>query len=62
MERYTYAELKDMHFIYGAAAGNAREAARRYREQFPNRRHLAWSTFQMIRQRLGEIGSLQCIM
>jgi hypothetical protein len=25
MERYTFAELRDMHFIHGLAAGNARE-------------------------------------
>ena len=30
-------ELADMHMVYGAAHGNAREAVRLYQERFPNR-------------------------
>jgi transposase len=48
-----------MHFIYGLAAGNAREAARLYRVQFPNRRHPERKTFQILHQRLRETGSLR---
>ena len=33
----TNEELADMHMVYGAAHGNAREAVRLYQQRFPNR-------------------------
>lgn len=41
MPRYVYTprEYANMHYIYGEARGNAREAARLYRERYPNLRH-----------------------
>ena len=35
---YTFAEMADIHFFYGRANGNAREARRLYQGIFPNRR------------------------
>ena len=37
MPVYTNIELTDMHFMYGRANGNAREALRQYIDAFPNR-------------------------
>lgn len=34
---YTPREYAEMHFIYGLCDGNARQAARTYRERYPNR-------------------------
>jgi hypothetical protein len=34
---YTFAEMADIHFFYGRANGDAREARRLYQETFPNR-------------------------
>ena len=39
MEPYSNEEYADMHFMYGRAEGNALEAARLYRQQYPVRRH-----------------------
>lgn len=39
MSRYTPREYADMHFIYGECRGVGREAARLYRERYPDRRH-----------------------
>jgi hypothetical protein len=38
VEDYTFAELRDMHYLYGVAEGNARKAKRLYKERFSNRR------------------------
>lgn len=59
MNRYTNAEMTDMHFIYGLADGNSREARRLYLERFPNRNVPDRKTFQSIHQRLHETGSLK---
>lgn len=37
-ERFSSAELTDIHFIYGLAGGNAYAAVRLYQERFPDRR------------------------
>ena len=37
MYRLTSAEMADMHFVYGSAAGNVRLAATLYQERYPNR-------------------------
>jgi hypothetical protein len=34
---YTFAEFRDMHFVYGLADGNAREAERLYRYKVQRR-------------------------
>jgi len=39
MADYHPNEITDMIMVFGTADGNAREAARRYREQYPDRRH-----------------------
>lgn len=39
MSQYTPREYADMHFIYGECGGVGREAARLYRERYPDRRH-----------------------
>lgn len=46
-----------MHYIYGAALGNAREAQRLYRERFPTRRVPDARIFQRLHQQLCERGS-----
>jgi hypothetical protein len=38
-EDYTFAELRDMYYLYDVAEGNALKAKRMYRERFPKRRH-----------------------
>ena len=50
-------ELADMHLAYGAANGNAREAARLYQERFPNRYLAGHRMFMAIHRRLREHGS-----
>jgi hypothetical protein len=52
-EDYTFAELRDMHYLCGVAEGNARKAERLYRERFPNRTHPSGKMFVSIHQRLG---------
>lgn len=56
---YTYEEYADIHLIYGEARGNARAAARLYRDKFPNRRHPHYSTFIEIHRRLRETGTFK---
>lgn len=55
---FTYAELADIHFMYGRANGNTREAQRLYRATFPNRRCPAKSTFSEVHRRARETGCL----
>ena len=59
MERYTFAELRDMQFMYGRAIGNAKEAQRLYRSHYPNRRQLLARKFQAVHRRLGETSALR---
>lgn len=56
MEPYSNEEYADMHFMYGRANGNAREAARLYQETYPGRRHPESRTFTRVHQRLRENG------
>lgn len=58
MEHYSYAELADMHMIYGEAGGNGRRAARLYTERFPERHHPHHSIFARIHGRLRVSGSV----
>lgn len=51
------AHLADMHFVYGLADGNAREARRIYQERYPNRVLPAAKTFTNLHRRLAETGS-----
>ena len=56
MDRYMNFELSDMHLVYGRAQGNARNAERMYRDQFPNR-HLPGPRFSTnLHMRLRETG------
>lgn len=57
MAGYTNSEMAEMHFIYGLANGNAREAQRRYIERYPNRLIPDPRTFTNIHRRLMETGS-----
>ena len=58
MERFSNAELADMHFIYGVAGGNALEAER-YRDRFPDRDCPRHRFFTNLHARLRETGRLQ---
>jgi len=46
-----------MHFVYGAANGNGREAARQYQARYPHRQQHDNRLFGRIHQRLAEVGS-----
>ena len=59
MERFTNAELADMHMIYGEAGGNALLAVRMYSDTFPNRRVPGHRFFTNLHLRLRETGSLR---
>jgi hypothetical protein len=53
MNRYTFAELSDMHLVYGEARGKGHEAQRIYpQRQLPHR-----TTFTLIGRRLWDYGS-----
>jgi hypothetical protein len=54
---YTNVEMTDMHFIYGLAGGNMREAHHLYQEQFPGNMIPKMSTFSRIHQHLGHSGA-----
>jgi len=56
-EDYTFAEMADIHFFYGRAKCNARDARRLYQETFLNRRLPRSRTFSRIAQRLPERGT-----
>lgn len=49
--------MTDMHFMYGLANGNAREARRLYMERYPNRVIPNHRMFSDIHRRLSEAGS-----
>lgn len=55
---YTFPEMRDMHFVYGLADGNAAEARRLYAERYPNRVLPVARVFTNIHRRLGEMGQL----
>lgn len=56
---HTFHELADMHFMYGRANGNSREARRLYQQQFPNRILPHHTMFTRIHRNLQETGSLK---
>lgn len=62
MPNFTNSEMADMHFIYGLANGNAREARRLYMERYPNRIIPNHKIFSSIHRRLVETGTLKKIM
>lgn len=53
---FTNEELRDMHYYYGMARGNALAAQRMYRRAFPNRVIPQHRMFSNIHRRLGELG------
>lgn len=57
MAEFTNQEMAQIHFMYGLANGNAREARRLYAERFPNRRIPCEKTFINLHLRLEETGS-----
>lgn len=57
MAEFTNQEMAQIHFMYGLANGNAREARRLYAERFPNRRIPCPETFTRLHLRLEETGS-----
>ena len=57
MQRFTNAEMADMHLIYGAAEGNGRLASRMYRERFPNREVPGPAFFINLHMRLRDTGA-----
>lgn len=59
MADYSFAELADMHFMYGKANGCAREARRLYQEYFPNRQIPCEKLFINLHQRLRENGTFR---
>ena len=56
-EQYTFAEFANIHFCYGLADGNAREAQRLYAERFPGFRVPCLRTFIRTHQNLSETGN-----
>lgn len=58
-EQYSYQELAEMHLVYGECGCIAREAARKYAEKYPNRRHPNHKTFTRIHQTACETGSFR---
>lgn len=59
---YTKEEYCDIHNFFGVARGNAREAARLYAAQFPNRQCPNHQTFRAVHIRLRETGTFKCNM
>ncbi|KAJ8896601.1 hypothetical protein PR048_001945 [Dryococelus australis] len=53
--QYAYAEMADMHLVYGAAGGDTRASQRLYEQTFPNRRHPGHQMFTSVNRRLREI-------
>lgn len=56
MAIFTNSEMAEMHFMYGLANGNAREARRLYMERYPNRVIPNQRIFSNIHRRLVETG------
>jgi hypothetical protein len=59
MVEYSNSDLTDMHFFYGRANGNGREAQRLYQEAFPNRPQPSFKIFGRLHARLSENGSFK---
>lgn len=59
MPEYSFAEMADMHFMYGKANGCALEARRLYQETFPNRQLPSDKMFSSLHQRLRETGNFK---
>jgi hypothetical protein len=59
MNRYTFAELSDVHLVYGEARGNGREAQRIHQKRYPQRQLPHHTTFASIDTRLREYGTLE---
>ena len=59
MNLLTNAEMADKHLTYGAANGNARQAARLFQERFPNRYIPGHRMFSNLHQRLRDIGRFE---
>ena len=57
--RYSFAELTDMHLVYGEVRFNALAAERLYGERFPNRHHPSRRVIISLDLRMLETGSLQ---
>ncbi|EZA58873.1 hypothetical protein X777_00694 [Ooceraea biroi] len=56
MAGYSNIELADIHYVYGRANGNCREAQRLYQQIYPQRRCPA-KNFCSVHRRLRETGS-----
>lgn len=59
MKNLSNEEFTDIHFIYGRVNGNAKLAAKLYRETFPNRRCPHYLLFSEIDRRLRKRGSFK---
>ena len=59
MNEFSNAEIADMHYVYGAADGNGRAAARVYFELFPNGRHPSQVFVGQLHRRLRESGTFE---
>ena len=54
MNGFTWPEIADIHFVYGAAEGNSREAQRMYEERYPGRAVPDRRMFDRVHRLLGE--------
>ena len=59
MDIFTNSELADMYLMYVLAEGNARAAARLYREKYPQRDVPDHRMFSNLHHNLSEYGSLR---
>lgn len=59
MEKFTNAEMTDMHFVYGQANGNTYEARRIYAKRYPKRITPDPRTFTNLHRRLQENGTFK---
>ena len=62
MDDYSTEEYCDIHYFYGRAGGNSREARRLYAEHFPNRQCPDHKTFSRVHMRLMETGTFKVSM
>lgn len=62
MDVYSTEEYCDIHYFYGRAGGNAREACRLYAEHFLNRQCPDHRTFSRVHMRLRETGTFKVSM
>ena len=54
MNEFSNTEMAGIHYVYGAADGNGRAAARMYHERFPNRHQPSHVLFGQMHRRLRE--------